>query len=70
MSDYAKGFYVKGPGEGGDDKIPVMIGRGEQWLTADQVRKLATETRGGDEPLDWRVNPDAIAEAEDRGEGE
>lgn len=65
MSDYAKGGLVKGPG--GDDTIPVMIGRQEQWLTAEQVRKLTEETRGGEEPFDWKVSPDALAEAEDRG---
>lgn len=66
MSDYAKGGYVKGPGGEGDDTIPVMIGRHEHFLTADQVRKMTEETRGGDEPFDWKVNPDAIVTAEDQ----
>lgn len=68
MSDFAKGGLVKGPG--GEDRIPVMIGRHEHWLTADEVRKLTEETRGGDEPFSWKVSPDAIANAEELGEGE
>lgn len=66
MSGYAKGGYVKGPGEPADDTVPVMIGRQEQYLTAEQVLKLTQETRGGEEPFSWRVSPDAIREAEER----
>ena len=68
MSDFAKGGLFKGPD--GEDTIPVMIGRNERWLTADQVRKLTEETRGGEEPFDWKVSPDAISEADERGAGE
>jgi len=68
VNQYAEGGYVAGPREPGDDTVPVMIGRGEQHLTAEQFRKLTEETRGGEEPFDWRVSPDAIREAEDRGE--
>lgn len=67
---YAKGGHVAGPREPGDDTVPVMTGFNEQYLTADQVRKLTEETRGGEEPFDWRVSPDAVREAEDRGEGQ
>lgn len=66
MSTYAEGGYVKDPGEPADDTVPVMIGRHEQYLTADQVLKLTEETRGGEEPFSWRVSPDAIREAEER----
>jgi hypothetical protein len=65
VSDYAKSGAVQGPG--GEDKIPVRIGRSEQWLTADEVLKLTEETRGGEDPLGWKVSPEAISEAEDRG---
>jgi hypothetical protein len=68
VSDFAKGGLVKGPE--GEDTIPVMIGQHEHWLTSEQVRKLTEETRGGEEPFDWKVSPDAISEAQDRGEGE
>ena len=30
----------------------------------------AEETRGGEEPFDWRVSPDAIREAEERRDDE
>lgn len=68
MNQYAKGGYVAGPREPGDDTVPVIICRGEQHLTVDQARKLTEETRGGEEPFDWRVSPDAIREAEKRDE--
>lgn len=66
MSDFAKGGLVKGPS--GEDTVPVMIGREEHWLTADQVLKLTEETRGGEEAFDWRVSPDAIRHAEEQAE--
>jgi hypothetical protein len=70
VSGRAGGGHVKGPGEHGgpgDDTVPVMIGRHEQWLTAEQVRKLTEETRGGEEPFAWKVSPGAIVTAEDLG---
>lgn len=68
MTGFAKGGAVGKPED--DDTILVKIGRGEQWLTADQVMKLTEETRGGEEPFGWKVSPDAISEAEDRGAGQ
>jgi len=45
-----------------------------QFLVAEMIReqvlKLTEETRGGEEPFDWKVSPGAISEAEDRGAGE
>ena len=39
-------------------------------MTENETVTVPVETRGGEEPFDWKVSPDAISEAQDRGEGE
>ena len=61
MSDYAKGGYVKA--SDGTDTVPVNISPGEKYFTADQVRGVTEETRGGEEPFDWQVAVEALQKA-------
>lgn len=65
MSDFAKGGHITGPD--GEDTIKVTIGRGEKFLTAEQIRALGCEeTRGGDENTEWKISYEALRQATDQ----